>query len=59
MVSHSYFVTSYVWSNEWAKKSFSLKEKERQGYLFKTGQNFFVCKAIIWSAYVLRTSTVS
>ena len=28
-----------VWSNEWDKKSFSLKEQKSQSYLFQTGQN--------------------
>ena len=45
-----------IYSNEWAKKSFSLKWKKSQSYLFKTGQKFVVKKPD-WSAYVWRTAT--
>ena len=48
-----------VWSNEWAKKSFSLKEQKSQSYLFQTGQNFAAHKTLVWSTYVLRTATAT
>ena len=48
-----------IWSNEWAKKSFSLKEQTSQSYLFQIGQNFAAHKTLVWSTYVLRTATAT
>ena len=48
-----------VWSNEWAKKYFSLKEQKSQCYLFQTVQNFAAHKTLAWSTYIWRTTTAT
>ena len=45
-----------VWSNKWAKKSFSVKEQKSQSYLFQTEQNFTAHKTLVWSTYVWNTA---
>ena len=38
---------------------FSLIERKIQYYLSKTGKNFVDVKTLVWSAYVLRTTTAT